>query len=109
MGAHHYVRKMKMNRIFKMLVPDNLNVKQLQKMLALWVAFIVVIGIPGLKEFNKYNQFTDHRDQITLYGNDAKTTLYGVLAVCSIMTVYSLLLLLLAVYRNKRNKSNADK
>lgn len=98
-----------MKRILQLLIPANLNVKELLKMLALWVAFIVVIGIPGLNEFRKNNQFTDHRDRITLHGNDAKTTLYGVIAVCSVMAVYSLLLLLIALYRSKKNRNGDNK
>jgi uncharacterized membrane protein len=95
-------------QIIKQLIPDNLSIKQLLKMLALFGAFLL-IGLFGLNEYKSQDQYTDYRDHIILHGTDARITVYGVAAVCSIMIIYTLILLLVALYREKQDKKQKMK
>jgi len=92
---------MTIKQIIKLLIPDNLSIKQLLRLLALWGAFLL-IGIFGLNEYRSHDQYTDYRDQIVLHGVDAKTPVYGITVVCSVMMIYTIILLLVALSRKKK-------
>lgn len=92
---------MKKPRFFSWLTPE-ISIKSLLQMLALWTTLLLFLCLPGLNEYETYGRLTDHRNRISIYGNDAKITVYAVTILSSLMMVYTLCLLLVALYRNRQ-------
>ncbi len=68
-------------------------------------SLFMLIGFGMLSEYSRYGYYIDHKYGMKFGGEGARIAIYGLISVCALGLIYTIYLLAVAIYRDRKKKS----